>query len=79
MGNIQLFSNFSLNVFESEIVNIVIPTGGGKTILTNILCGLEDFPGLAFFKESPVRQSFKEIFDRGEITPVHEKPLCPPN
>jgi len=44
-GELQLFSNFSLDVLDGEITCILGGSGSGKTTLLNMIAGIEDYQG----------------------------------
>ncbi len=74
----EVFRNLSFDVFAGETVGILIPPMSGKTTLTRILLGDEDYTGSIYYKGQPVAGTLKKYNSDHEILCLtNNSPLIP--
>lgn len=64
---VDYFQNFVLSLLEGEVTCILAPSWSGKTLLAKVLSGSLPFQGYAFFCETAVSGSFKDLASAGSI------------
>ncbi len=55
LGDMEILKDFSMNLYEGEVLGIMGLKGSGKTLLFHILAGEEEFDaGTLFFDENKI-------------------------
>lgn len=74
----EVFRSLSFDVFAGETVGMLIPPLSGKTTMTRILRGEEDYAGEIYFCGRPVKKNLKAMNASGEILCLsRQSPLIP--